>query len=46
VCSKGIYFDEDDNRLDVSIRLVEWLETLKAFGAEKVKELYTSRSCL
>ncbi len=37
MCSKGIYFDENgEDDLEVSVRVIEWIETLKALGAEKV----------
>lgn len=40
MCSKGLYLDEkgddDDDDENVSVRLIEWIETLKALGAGKV----------
>jgi hypothetical protein len=36
VCSKGMYFDDD---YDVSVRVVEWIEVLRAYGVDKVIRL-------
>jgi len=33
VCSKGMYFDE---AFDTSVKLIEWIEILKAYGVTKV----------